>query len=182
MPARDVIVDFSEFDENHIVADIEEIRRYNPQRFEMEQLTAIVFQDEKRMGCVGYKDVRHDEFWVRGHMPGLPLMPGVLICEAAAQLCSYYALRYNLMRTDSMIGFGGMEDVRFRGVVRPGDRLILMAGLLKVRPGAMVVARFQGYVNRELVAEGIARGIPLPADIMRKPPVKSEPLPGTRQA
>ena len=36
---------------------------------------------------VGYKDVRADEFWVRGHMPGNPLLPGVLMCEAAAQLC-----------------------------------------------------------------------------------------------
>ncbi len=49
---------------------------WNPQRFEMEQLTAVVYVDEKDYACVGYKDITDKEFWVRGHMPGLPLMPG----------------------------------------------------------------------------------------------------------
>ena len=45
VPSKDLILDFSEYDLDHVVADIEEIRRYNPQRFEMEQLTAIVYDD-----------------------------------------------------------------------------------------------------------------------------------------
>ena len=50
---KDLILDFSEYDVNHVVADIEEIRRYNPQRFEMEQLTAIVYDDvENGIGIV----------------------------------------------------------------------------------------------------------------------------------
>jgi 3-hydroxyacyl-[acyl-carrier-protein] dehydratase len=57
VPNKDLIIDFSEYDLDHVVADIEEIRRINPQRFEMEQLTAIVFDDMERGICVGYKDV-----------------------------------------------------------------------------------------------------------------------------
>jgi 3-hydroxyacyl-[acyl-carrier-protein] dehydratase len=77
---KPLILDFSEYDLNHVVSNIEEIRRYNPQRFEMEQLSAIVFEDSARAICVGYKDLKQDEFWTRGHMPGMPLMPGVIMC------------------------------------------------------------------------------------------------------
>src|SRR5438034_9862034 len=108
------------------MADLDAIRRVNPQRFEMEQLTAIVHVDTSRHLIVGYKDVRADEFWVRGHMPGFPLLPGVLMCEAAAQLCGYYISVYAPMPSD-FIGFGGMESVRFRGQVSPGERLVLVA-------------------------------------------------------
>src|SRR5437588_12774509 len=82
--------DPASLDLDKIVADLEAIRQVNPQRFDMEQLTAIVYVDREQHVIAGYKDVKPDEFWVRGHMPDYPLMPGVLMCEAAAQLCSYY--------------------------------------------------------------------------------------------
>src|SRR5262249_51826053 len=83
-------LDPTQIDLEHVVADQEAIRKVNPQRFEMEMLTAIVLFDPEQNLIAGYKDVRADEFWVRGHMPDYPLMPGVLMCEAAAQLCAYY--------------------------------------------------------------------------------------------
>ena len=156
---KPLIIDFSEFDLNHVVSNIDEIRRYNPQRFEMEQLTAIVFEDPVRAICVGYKDLKPDEFWARGHMPGMPLMPGVIMCEAAAQLSSYYAVKNKLM--DGMMGFGGMEDIRFRGLVRPGDRLVIVTRLLKARR-TIITCEFQSFVDQNLVCEGIIKGIPLP--------------------
>ena len=159
MPKKPLILDFAEYDLNHVVNDIEEIRRYNPQRFEMEQLTAIVFEDPVRAICVGYKDLEPDEFWTRGHMPGMPLMPGVMMCEAAAQLSSFYAVKNKLM--DGMMGFGGMEDIRFRGLVRPGDRLVIVCRLLKARR-TLVSCEFQAFVEQNLVCEGLIKGIPLP--------------------
>ncbi len=156
---KPLIIEFSEIDFNRVVSDIEVIRRYNPQRFEMEQLTAIVFEDPSRSICVGYKDLRHDEFWARGHMPGMPLMPGVIMCEAAAQLSSYYTLKNKLM--EGVIGFGGMDEVRFRGVVRPGDRFVIMCRLLKARR-VIITCEFQCFVNQDLVCEGIIKGVPLP--------------------
>jgi 3-hydroxyacyl-[acyl-carrier-protein] dehydratase len=161
MPSKDLIIDFSEYDLDHIVADIEQIRRVNPQRYEMEQLSAIVFDDVERGIVVGYKDVTHDEFWVRGHMPDVPLMPGVVMCEAAAQVCSYHAQRHNLLQTE-MIGFGGMDNVRFRGTVVPGDRLVVVAQKLQLRVGQMIRCRFQCFVNEQVVCEGQIRGIPIP--------------------
>ena len=66
------------------------VRAVNPHRFEMEMLSAVVLLDPARKLVVGYKDLTAQDFWVRGHMPGYPLFPGVLMCEAAAQLCCYY--------------------------------------------------------------------------------------------
>jgi 3-hydroxyacyl-[acyl-carrier-protein] dehydratase len=162
--SKDLILDFSEYDVNHVVADIEEIRRYNLQRYEMEQLTAICHVDKPRSICVGYKDVTLNEFWVRGHMPKAPLMPGVIICEVAAQLASYFTQKYDLLGA-KVVGFGGLEDVKFRGGVLPGDRLIMVVQLTKVRRGAMIVCRFQGFVDQGMVVEGILKGIPLPLDL-----------------
>jgi 3-hydroxyacyl-[acyl-carrier-protein] dehydratase len=156
---KQLILDFSEYDVNNVVADLEEIRRYNRQRFEMEQLTAICYADTERGICVGYRDLAPDEFWARGHMPGMPLMPGVIMCEAAAQLASYYASKFKLM--DGTIGFGGLEEVYFRGVVRPGDRFVIVLRLLKLRRSIMA-CEFQCFVKQTLVCNGILKGISLP--------------------
>src|SRR5947208_8593866 len=85
-------------DFGRVVADLDAIRRVNPQRFEMEQLTAIVHVDPGQHIVAGYKDVALDEFWTRSHMPGYPTLPGVPMCEAAAQLCLYYICTNGLMQ------------------------------------------------------------------------------------
>ena len=163
MTDKNLIIDLDQIDMNRVIADLDEIRKYNPQRHEMEQLTAIVYDDPENHICVGYKDLREDEFWVRGHMPGMPLMPGVVMLEAAAQMSSYYVQRHNLLQAE-LVGFGGLEDVRFRGVVLPGKRLILLGQLLKCRPKRMIVNRFQGLVDGNIVVEGTLKGIALPID------------------
>lgn len=167
MSAKDFLVDLSAIDFSRPVATLEDIHRINPQRFEMEQLTAIVYVDPQEYKCVGYKDVTEQDFWVRGHMPGLPLMPGVIMLESVAQLCSYVSQKYDLLGAD-MVGFGGLEDVRFRDPVLPGDRLIVMCALDKVRRGRMIICRFQGVVGESIVVEGILKGIPIPVDYIKK--------------
>lgn len=160
---KPLILEFSEYNLDHVVAGIEEIRTYNPQRFEMEQITAICFEDPERHVCVGYKDLQPDEFWTRGHFPGVPIMPGVIMCEAAAQLASYYSHKFKMM--EGLIGFGGLEDVRFRGVVRPGDRFVIICRLLKFRR-SILTCEFQCFVNQNMVCEGILKGVSLPADLL----------------
>ena len=165
MASKALIIDPSQIDLEHVIADIEEIRKFNPQRHEMEQLTAIVYTDQERDICVGYKDVTREEFWVRGHMPSMPLMPGVIMCEAAAQLSSYYTQKHDLLKA-GMVGFGGMEDIRFRDPVIPGDRLVLAVQLLKARARRMVICRFQGFVRNAIVVEGVIKGVPLPVEVV----------------
>lgn len=165
MSAKELLFDLSQLDFDKPTADIEEIRKFNPQRHEMEQLTAVVYEDVERKICVGYRDVTQQEFWIRGHMPGMPLMPGVIMLEGSAQLCSYFTQKYDMLGSP-MVGFGGLEEVRFRDPVLPGDRIVYICSLMKVRRGRMIVSRFQGVVRENVVVEGIIKGIPIPTEAL----------------
>lgn len=154
-----VHLDPARLDTTHVLADAEAIQRVNPQRFEMLQLTAIVHVDPLNHIFAGYKDVGGDEFWARGHMPDYPLFPGVLMCEAAAQLCSYYIVTQGVLEGD-FVGFGGMENVRFRGRVHPGDRLVLIAKAKRVDRRKSVFD-VQGFVGSTMVFHADIMGVPL---------------------
>ncbi|KPK59635.1 MAG: hypothetical protein AMK73_08530 [Planctomycetes bacterium SM23_32] len=152
------LMDLDAMDTGRVVAGPEEVRRCNRQRYEMEQLDGILHLDTEEGIAVGFKDVGGDEFWVRGHIPGRPLLPGVLMCEAAAQLSSY--LYGKMFGAEKFLGFGGMEDVKFRSAVVPGDRLVLVAKAEDIRP-RRVVCRCQGFVDGRMVYEGTIIGMPM---------------------
>jgi len=154
------LVDPTAIDTSKVLYDLEGIRGLNPQRFEMEQLTAIVSVDQEERLIVGYKDVRPEEFWVRGHMPEYPLLPGVLMCEAAAQVCSLFSKLAKLIGDDGFIGFGGMDDVRFRGQVRPGDRLLIVGKAVRLHR-RQTVFETQEFVGSNMVFHGRIIGVPL---------------------
>ena len=160
MAKKELLVDPSLYDLNVPLAGIDEIRKYNKQRFEMEQLTAIVYENLNDVACVGYKDIDDSEFWVPGHMPDFALMPGVIMCEVAAQLSSYFSTKHRMMDESTTMGFAGLDQVRFRGMVRPGDRLVMQSKLVTVRK-ILITAKFIGLVNNELVCEGVIKGVPL---------------------
>jgi 3-hydroxyacyl-[acyl-carrier-protein] dehydratase len=162
-----LLFDPASLDYSHIVADIDAIRRCNHQRGAMEQLTAIVHDDPENGICVGYRDISANAFWHSGHMPGMPLMPGVIMCEAAAQVCSYHSAKHDLLGGDVM-GLGGLDNVRFRGIVVPGERLTIVCQVLNVRRGKMISSRFQGFVDTSLACEGEIRGVPLPVDQLKQ--------------
>ena len=155
----ELLMDPAAIDLDQVLADQEAIRLLNPQRYEMEQLNGVIQIDKEQNLFVGYKNVRADEFWARGHMPGYPIMPGVLMCEAAAQLCSYFARTVGLLSGD-FVGFGGMENVRFRGPVRPGDRLVLVGKATRINR-RQTTFTVQGFVGSTMVFHGDILGVPM---------------------
>ncbi|SFI28657.1 3-hydroxyacyl-ACP dehydratase FabZ family protein [Planctomicrobium piriforme] len=160
MPAEP-LYDYKRFNYEKPMFTIDDIRKVNPQRHEMEQLSGVVYVDTEKHGLIGFKDVTDDEFWIQGHMPGFPLMPGVMLCEAAAQLAGFYARKYDILKAGDYLGFGGMNDVRFRYPVYPGSRLIICARTTKVREGRMAQFEFQGFVNDVQVFNGEMIGVPI---------------------
>ena len=153
------LVDPATIDTSKVLVDLEGIREANPQRFEMEQLTAILHLDPVERLIIGYKDVTDKEFWVRGHMPEYPLMPGVIMCEAAAQLSSYFVDTIKI-NEGAFMGFAGMEDVRFRGKVKPGDRLVLVSKAVRVHR-RQTIFETQGFVDANMVFHARIIGVPL---------------------
>jgi 3-hydroxyacyl-[acyl-carrier-protein] dehydratase len=150
-----LIFDISGIDLNAVVADQEMIRSINPQRGDMEQLNGVTYWDESSGKVIGYKDVRDDEFWVSGHIPGRPLLPGVLMIEAAAQLASFYVK--HVLKHAGFIGFGGVEDCKFRQQVAPGVRLYLIAIQEKTRHKRFR-SQMQALVNGQIVFEATIIG------------------------
>src|SRR5437870_6971315 len=123
MPPQ-LLFDISRIDLRHIEFDQEVVRQNNPHRGDMEMLNGIVWADHPAGQILGFKDVRPDEFWVSGHIPGRPLFPGVLMIEAAAQLASFYTKKF--LGWNGFVGFGGVSEAKFRQQVVPADRLSVL--------------------------------------------------------
>jgi 3-hydroxyacyl-[acyl-carrier-protein] dehydratase len=137
--------------------DRDAICRVNPQQFEMQQLDGILWCDPKKACILGYKDVTNKEFWVRGHIPGRPLMPGVMQIEAAAQLLSFFVTQ--IYEEHGFIGFGGIERAKFRATVEPGCRLYLLGHITEARRSRKYVCDVQGVVDQTLVFEATLYGL-----------------------
>lgn len=144
------LYDIAAIDLNRILFDKQAILETNPQRGAMQQLDAIVYTDPDQGRIVGYKEVRLDEFWVEGHIPGRPLLPGVLMIEAAAQLASFYTRKF--VGWKGFIGFGGADDIRFRLPVIPPTRMYLIGQKIWERHHRLY-CKVQGVVDGALAFE-----------------------------
>ena len=158
--ASDPIIDLSTIDTDNVAVSKEEILALNPQRDEWEQLDRIVHLDLEEGLAVGIKTQRSDEFWVSGHIPGRPIMPGVLMIEMAAQVSSVlYHLKFET-GGKVFFGFGGVNNVKFRGAVEPGSDLVIVSRAKALR-SRMAVFETQGFVGGTLVFEGDVTGLVL---------------------
>ena len=154
MPPK-YLFDISEVNLESLLFDQEAIRAANPQRGDMEHLNGIVWAKPEDGHIIGYKDVRADEFWVSGHIPGRPLLPGVLMIEAAAQVASFYTREF--VGWKGFIGFGGVEDCKFRMQVPPGKRMYILAQKIWERH-KRILCKTQGVVDGQLAFEAAIVG------------------------
>jgi 3-hydroxyacyl-[acyl-carrier-protein] dehydratase len=137
---------------------LDHIQQRIPQRFEMALLHGIVHHDPEARLALGMHQARPTDFWVRGHVPGRPLMPGVVMVEMAAQLCAWVESFEHPPGPGEFFAFGGIEKVRFRGQVAPGDRLLLAAQILRWKRNVGQY-RTQAFLRDELIYEGDITGL-----------------------
>jgi len=153
-----LLFDLSELDLNGPpVFDKETVCRVNPQQYEMQHLDGILWYDKDKACILGFKDVTANEFWVRGHIPGRPLMPGVIQIEAAAQLLSFFVKQ--IYQEEGFVGFGGIDRAKFRATIEPGCRLYLLGHITSARPGRKYVCDVQGVVKDTLAFEATISGL-----------------------
>lgn len=155
--APSLLFDISGINTDQLVYDVSAIEKINPHRGAMRMLDGIVYATDNLKYTMAYRDVGDDEFWVAGHIPGRPIFPGVLMVEAGAQLASFVCL--SQLKTGFM-GFTGLDSVRFRGQVVPGDRLYILCEQTELR-SRRSTSLVQGIVNGSLVFEAKIIGMPM---------------------
>ena len=144
------LIDLSTIDHNNIALSADEIGKMNPQAGDMRQLDYVCYLNETKTTAVGVKEVKEDEFWIPGHIPGRPLFPGVLMIEAAAQISSI--LYHVKSEGNHFMGFTRCDNCSFRGQVVPGDTLTLVAVERKFQRRRFICDA-QGYVGDTFIFE-----------------------------
>ena len=129
-------------------AEIEEILPHREPFLLIDEVTEL--EPGKRV--VARKTVRPDEWYLAGHFPGRPIMPGVLIVEAMAQTGAVAVLCSDENRGRLAL-FAGIDGVRFKRLVEPGDELVLTCDLERVR-GPIGKGRAEARVDGQLAARG----------------------------
>ena len=134
---------------------VEDIKKVLPHRYPFLMVDRITEMDFEQRLFVGYKNVTGNEEFFLGHFPGHPVMPGVLIFEAMAQVGAVGLLSMPANK-DKIVYFMAIDEVKFRRPVTPGDRLVMKTKIVRMRSNAGI-CHSQSFVDDELVAEGQAK-------------------------
>lgn len=132
--------------------DIEKIKEILPHRYPFLFLDKILNLEENKI--IALKQVTYNEWFFIGHFPNFPIMPGVLMVEAMAQASGVLIYKnLEIKEKDSVPLFLGIEKIKFRKIVKPGDTLII-EGELKNKIGNIFKISGKIRVNDQVVCEG----------------------------
>ncbi len=129
-----------------------EILELLPHRYPFLMVDKVIEVDEEREYIKAIKQVTHNEFFFQGHFPGNPIMPGVLILEAMAQTGALYLKKFVPECKEKLFVLAGLENVRFKNPVYPGDTLVIEAEKFK-KKGHIFRTTVTAKVEEKIVAQ-----------------------------
>jgi len=153
------IIDLETLDLSRDIISEEELRAILPQTHEFRMLDAICHLDLEAGIAVGYKDWDANPWWAKGHLPGRPIMPGVLMNEGGAQIASFLVKKTVPWTADKLIGLAGVNNVRVRGQVTPPARVYFVSKVGRSSGRRLTVNPAQAIVDGKLVMDMELMGV-----------------------
>jgi len=150
------LFDMGAYDLNAVVLSKAQVYEHIPHLHEFQLLDGFCALDTNQRRGIAFADVREDAWWVRGHFEGRPLLPGVLMLEMAAQASAVLSkLRTGYER---FVGFGGVDNCKFRDSVSPPARVYLLC--VEIAEGTRrIISDVQGVCDNRLVFQARVTGL-----------------------
>ncbi|MEE9297315.1 MAG: hypothetical protein V3W34_20435 [Phycisphaerae bacterium] len=155
--ADQLLLDLEQFDCTKVIYDRERIYDRLPQKHEFMVLDGVCHLDHDVGEAIAFMDVRQDQWWCKAHIPGNPILPGMLMLEAAAQLAAFME-RYSNEGFEGFVGFGGVDECKFRRTVTPPSRVWLLCRRFEAR-SRRIICQVQGVVDGKLTFEAKVTGL-----------------------
>lgn len=150
-----LIIDLDTVDLDAVAMTKSQIYDLLPHKHEFQVLDGVCHYDVAAQHIITYVDIKSDDWWVKAHVEGRPLLPGVLMLEMAAQSAAVLA---KIAGTEGFLGFGGVEACKFRDTVVPPAKLYLLCVGVDFR-SRRIVSNAQGVRDGRLVFEAQITGL-----------------------
>lgn len=151
-----LLVDLEQVDVKNVYLSKKQVYEYLPHAYEFQLLDTICYFNRETHSMVSCIDIPADAWWIRGHVPDKPLLPGVLMLEMAAQTSAILAKSVN--PSDEFIGFGGVDHCKFREAVTPPAQLYILCVARELR-SRRILSDTQGICNGKMIFEAQITGM-----------------------
>ncbi len=154
------LVDFSSLNSTENVVPEADLRRALPHIDEFKLIDGVCTVDPERQIVVGYKIWDDNPWWGRAHIPGRPMMPGVLMIEGCAQIAAILVLKFGSFPEDKFMALVGLDRTRVRRMITPPST-VYFAGALSSHSARIARVTGQCLIDGEVAVETEVRGVPI---------------------
>ncbi len=154
------LTDLDALDLSKVVVTRDKLYSVLKQQGRFALLDGVLHHDIENELIVGFKDIKHGDWWGEDHIPGRPLFPGALMVETCAQLSTFDFFQRRPELAEAFVGFTGINATKFRATVEPACRMLFVSHVTRLRE-SLFHYKCQGYVDGKMVVESEVSGMVL---------------------